>query len=94
MSEELEQIKMILRSDWSKDLMGYEITMRSLCIGREPPKNPCGECSAYKTPFCTFAQYNDVIHKKDRACVDFYPDRHIPREKLKRKRVIMRDGRR
>ena len=91
MEEELEQVRTILRSDWSKDLMGYEILMRKLAEGKtELPDNACGQCAAYKTPFCLFSNFNDVITKKDRACASFYPDRHIPREKLKKKRIVQR----
>jgi len=34
----------------------------------------CGECAAFKTPFCHFfGHYGNVMTSKDYACVDFYP---------------------
>jgi hypothetical protein len=89
--EELEQVKTILRSDWAKDLMGYEIMMQDLAKDKTwRPKNTCGQCSAYKTPFCAFQNYRDVIKKSDQCCIDFYPDRHIQRDKLKKPRIVQR----
>ena len=89
--EQLEQIKALLKSDNAKDLMGYEVMMRDLAKDKElAPKNTCGQCAAYKIPFCSFANRNDVIQKSDLCCVDFYPDRHIPRDKLKKPRVVQR----
>lgn len=53
------------------------------------PQNVCGDCAAYKTPFCTFARFAGVIKKTDVACADFYSDRHILRRKLKKPTVVM-----
>ena len=48
-------------------------------------KGVCGNCAFYKTPKCTFENMAGYIKKKDGACADFFPDRHIERKKLRRK---------
>lgn len=74
----------------NEDLILWEVIMQDLARDKpELPKHQCGDCAAYKTPFCHFGSHHDVITKKDKACAGFYPDRHIPRKKLK-KRIVQR----
>ncbi len=79
-----------------QDLIMWEIIMQDLAKTAKPlPNNQCGQCAAYKTPFCIFSNYNDIIQKKDQCCGSFYPDRHIPRDRLKKPRQVeKRIGRR
>jgi len=73
------------------DLIAWEVLMQEIAKTAKPlPQNTCGQCSAYKTPFCVFANYQGVIAKKDQCCGSFYPDRHIPRDRLKKPRVVQR----
>lgn len=50
------------------------------------PINFCGDCAAYKTPFCMWADQEAYIKKGDRACSDFFPDRHLRLEVSHRRR--------
>lgn len=71
------------------DLIAWEMLMQEIAKNANSlPQNTCGQCSAYKTPFCIFSNYADVIKKKDQCCGSFYPDRHIARSKLKKPRVV------
>jgi len=85
MSEELAQTKEELKEKISKQPFQKGIT---------PPQNICGDCAAYKTPFCIFSDQQRYITKKDVACSSFFPDRHINRKKLKVKKVMKRLGKR
>jgi hypothetical protein len=87
--EELQWFRDFLRTPFALDLMGFESMMETL-PNPELPKNTCGECSYYKTPRCFHANYNNVITKKDQACREFYPDRHIPRDGLKKGKTVQK----
>jgi hypothetical protein len=56
----------------------------------EPPKVKCGDCAYYKTPKCTFENVAGYIKKKDYRCADFYPDRHIARDKLRKRKIVQK----
>lgn len=58
------------------------------------PDIKCGNCSYYKTPFCTFVSSQNVIEKRDPGCLDFHLDRHIRLEKNKPKVRMERHGKR
>jgi len=57
-------------------------------------KNLCGQCAAYKTSFCSFSDFEEIIKKADCACSDFCPDRHLRGKRLKIKVVERRVGKR
>jgi len=87
--DEVEQCRQLLRQ--IPDVLALGSILYDLGIGKQRfPNNTCGQCSFYKTPKCLFAYYNDVITKKDTCCPEFYPDRHIPRDKLKKPRVVQK----
>ena len=83
MDEKIEQTKKIVEfTEEALSRLGTDLLVNPKDIN--PPKVKCGDCAYYKTPKCTFENVAGYIKKKDYRCVDFYPDRHIARDKLRK----------
>jgi hypothetical protein len=86
MDDELEQTRKVIEfAEEALSRVGTDLLVNPKDI--ESPQVKCGDCAYYKTPKCTFANMAGYIKKKDYRCAEFYPDRHIQRDK-KRKRKI------
>jgi hypothetical protein len=79
-------LEALFKSQWAAELT---VLKQHLPDPETQPQNVCGDCTAYKTPFCSFPRFAGIIKKTDIACADFYPDRHIPRSKPQKRTVVM-----
>jgi len=93
-TSKIDEVTWMQNFFWSKEgqeLLNIGLILYDLEVGKEKfPNNACGQCSFYKTPKCTYEYYVAYITKKDSCCADFFPDRHIPRNKLKKPRVVQK----